>query len=89
MIASVIYGTLRRFVDLLVLRRRSDDGKAVEILVLRRQLIVLRRRVARPRCTLADRVVLSALSRCRVPLTTTPGSIASVAPWLTVAPSRM
>jgi putative transposase len=63
MIASVIYSTLRRLVELLVPRRRSDDEKAVEILVLRHQLAVLRRQVARPRCTLADRVVLSALSR--------------------------
>jgi putative transposase len=53
----------RRLVELLVLRRRSDDGKEVEILVLRHELMVLRRQVARPRCTLADRVVLSALAR--------------------------
>jgi putative transposase len=63
MIASVIYWTLRRLVELLVLRRPSDDGKAVEILVLRHELMVLRRQVARPRCTLADRVVLSALAQ--------------------------
>jgi putative transposase len=63
MIASVIYWTLRRLVELLVLGRRSDDGKAVEILVLRHELAVLRRQVARPRCTLADRVVLGALAR--------------------------
>ena len=55
MVASVIYWALRRLVELLVLRRRSDDGKAVEILVLRHELMVLRRQVARPRCTLADR----------------------------------
>jgi putative transposase len=63
MIASVIYWTLRRLVELLVLRRRSDDGKEVEILVLRHELMVLRRQVARPRCTLADRLVLSALAQ--------------------------
>ena len=61
--ASVIYWTLRRLVELLVLRHRSDDGKEVEILVLRHELMVLRRQVARPRCTLADRVVLSALAQ--------------------------
>ena len=63
MIASVVYWTLRRLVELLVLRRRSDDGKEAEILVLRHELAVLRRQVARPRCTLADRLVLSALAR--------------------------
>jgi putative transposase len=63
MIASVIYWTLRRLVELLVLRRRSDDGKEAEILVLRHELAVLRRQVSRPRCTLADRLVLSALAR--------------------------
>jgi hypothetical protein len=40
MIASVIYWTLRRLVELLVLRRRSDDGREVEILVLRHELMV-------------------------------------------------
>jgi hypothetical protein len=63
MITSVIYWTLRWLVGLLVLRRRSDAGKAVEILVLRHELTVLRRQVARPPCTLADRVVLSALAQ--------------------------
>jgi putative transposase len=62
MIASVTYWMFRRLVELLVLRRRSDDGKAVEILVQRHELAVLRGQVARPRCTLADRVVLSAFT---------------------------
>jgi putative transposase len=63
MIASVVYWIFRRLVELLVLRRRSDDGKEVEILLLRHELAVLRRQAAQPRCTLADRVVLSALAQ--------------------------
>ena len=53
MIASVMYWTLRRLVELLLLRRRSDDGKEAEILVLRHKLAVLRREIARPRRTVA------------------------------------
>jgi putative transposase len=42
---------------------RSPDGKEVEIAVLRHQLSVLRRQVARPRYTPGDRMVLAALAR--------------------------
>jgi hypothetical protein len=38
------------------------DAKDVEIAVLRHQLVVLRRQVARPRYTPADRMVLAALA---------------------------
>jgi putative transposase len=41
----------------------STDAKDVEIAVLRHQLLVLRRQVARPRYTLADRMVLAALAK--------------------------
>jgi len=40
----------------------SSDAKDVGIAVLRHQLMVLRRQVARPRYTPADRVVLATLS---------------------------
>jgi len=41
----------------------APDAKDVEIAVLRHQLVVLRRQVARPRYTPTDRMVLATLAR--------------------------
>src|SRR4051812_35903516 len=41
----------------------APDAKDVEIAVLRHQLMVVRRQVARPRYALADRMVLAMLAR--------------------------
>src|SRR5213078_3737762 len=41
----------------------SADAKDVEIAVLRHQLVVLRRQVARPRYTPTDRLVLASLAK--------------------------
>jgi putative transposase len=49
--------------ELAVLRSRSEREKEVEILLLRHQLRVLERQVARPQLTPADRAFLAALSR--------------------------
>jgi transposase InsO family protein len=57
------YQLVRLVVDLLILRGRTDRSKDVEILVLRHQLAVLRRQVARPRFDRADRAFLSAFAR--------------------------
>ena len=63
-----------RTLGFLVLRRllivvgcgRTADAKEVEIAVLRHQLAVLRRQVARPRYAPGDRMVLAALLRCEI-----------------------
>jgi transposase len=47
----------------LVLLARSDASKEVEILVLRHEVAVLRRRVTRPKPDWADRAVITALTR--------------------------
>jgi putative transposase len=60
---SFLYWALRRLLELLALRLRSEHSKEIEILVLRHQLHVLRREVARPRLEPADRALLAALSR--------------------------
>jgi len=46
-----------------VLRFRSEREKEIEILILRHQLRVLERQVARPQLTQADRALLAAFSR--------------------------
>jgi len=63
MALSFVYWSLRRLLELMVLRRRSEREKEIEILLLRHQLRVLERQVARPTLTPADRALLAALSR--------------------------
>jgi hypothetical protein len=48
-LSKLAYLTLCRLIQLLVLLARGDTAKDLEILVLRHQLTVLRRSVARPR----------------------------------------
>jgi putative transposase len=62
-VVCVLYGSLRRLLELVVLWRRSDREKEIEILLLRHQLRVLQRQVARPEVTQADRVLLTTFSR--------------------------
>jgi putative transposase len=57
------YLLFTRVLSWLALLARSDATKDVEILVLRHEVAVLRRRHPRPRLTWVDRAVLSALSR--------------------------
>jgi putative transposase len=53
-----------RVLTRLQVRPRADDGtKDLEILVLRHQLRVLRRKTGRPKFTARDRALLAAASR--------------------------
>ena len=60
---SLCYLVLRRLLRLAALRFRSDEFKELEIVVLRHELAVLRRQLARPELSPSDRVFLAAASR--------------------------
>jgi hypothetical protein len=59
---SLCYRVLCWVLQFATLRFRSTDFKELEIVVLRRELAILRRRSRRPRMTWTDRVVLAAAS---------------------------
>jgi hypothetical protein len=54
---------MARLFGWLALLARSDTSKDVEILVLRHEVVVLRRQLARPKPDWADRAVIAALAR--------------------------
>ena len=60
MACSFLYLAFRTLLGALVRCRRGLDVKDVELLVLRHELEVLRRQVARPRLHAADRALLAA-----------------------------
>jgi hypothetical protein len=60
---SFSYLVCRCLLELVLLRRRSEAFKELEIVVLRHELSVLRRQARRPQLTMADRVLLAAASR--------------------------
>ena len=62
MIGTVVFMVVRRILAVAGVGPRAD-AKDIEIAVLRHQLTVLRRQVARPRYTPADRMLLATLAR--------------------------
>ena len=63
---SFLYVAFRALLGALVRSRRGLDVKDVELLVLRHELEVLRRQVARPKLRAADRALLAAAA-CHLP----------------------
>src|SRR5690349_1515846 len=60
MALSFLYAAFRALLSALVWSRRGLDVKDVELLVLRPELEILRRQVARPKLGVVDRAVLAA-----------------------------
>jgi hypothetical protein len=68
MALRLIYLFFSKLLVWIVLRTRSDATKDIEIIVLRDQLAVLRRRTPHPRMSWIDRALIAAFTR----LLTTP-----------------
>ena len=60
---ALLYALLRLLIDLLILRGRATADRDLELLVLRQELLVLRRTTPRPPWRTADRMILAALGR--------------------------
>ena len=63
MALSFLYSLVRRVAELLRVPRMDAAANGAEILVLRHQLAVLRRQVARPRFSSSDRALIATLAQ--------------------------
>jgi len=63
MALSFLYLAFVRIFQLLHLRRRDSDGLAIEVVMLRHEVAVLRRQVVRPALRPTDRALFAGLSR--------------------------
>ena len=63
MVLSFLYVAFVRVVQLIRLSCRAQDDLAIEIVILRHEVAVLRRQVGRPALPPADRALLAGLSR--------------------------
>ncbi len=63
MLPSLLYAVVRLLLDVALLRCRSGAGRDLELLALRHEVRVLRRRRQRIAWCPGDRLVLTALSR--------------------------
>lgn len=85
MLFRLLYLLMVRSFGWLALLARSDTSKDVEILVLRHEIAILHRQVARPKPHWPDRTVIAALARLlprhlRLHRIVTPGHLARLAP---------
>lgn len=80
MVLSFLYLAFRALLGALVRSRRGLHVKDIELLVLRHELELLRRQVARPKLRPADRALLAAAA-CHLPRPAqcTPGNSADAA----------
>ena len=58
---ALLYALFRLLIDLLIIRGRPAADRDLALLVLRQELLVLRRTARRPRWRRADRMILAAL----------------------------